>query len=113
MRAYVKEAAVKARVVLKDEMKGKLIYLKFDCATRLYTNYLGLNARFTLDNKRVTRTLEVIDTKSQHRALNIKEMINDTIKLYDVPLENVLLSVTDNATNMVKTVDLLNEVFFL
>lgn len=57
-----------------------------------------------------TQTLEVLDTRSRHTAKDIKRMILDTLKRFDIPLENVLLSVTDNATNMVKTIELLNEV---
>lgn len=61
-------------------------------------------------NKSKTQTIEVIDTRSRHTAKDIKGMIVDSLKRFDIPLENVLLSVTDNATNMVKSIQLLNEV---
>ena len=62
------------------------------------------------DNKSKTQTLDVIDTHSRHTAKDIKSMILDALKRFGILLENVVLSVTDNATNMVKTIELLNEV---
>lgn len=108
----MKQAAEEQRKSLKEELKGKFVFLKFDCATRIQTNYLGINVRYLQGTERRTRTLSVIDTKSRHTARDLKSMILDTLELYELPLENVLISVTDNATNMVKTIDLLNEVMF-
>ena len=61
-------------------------------------------------NESKTQTLEVLDTRSRHTAKDMRGMILDSLKRFDIPLENVLVSVTDNATNMVKTIELLNEV---
>ena len=59
------------------------------------------------DNKSKTQTLDVIDTRSRHTAKDIKSMILDALKRFGILLENVMLAVTDNATNMVKTIELL------
>ena len=93
-------------------MKVIDIYLKFDSATRIHTNYLGVNARYVHENRPKTETLDIVDTKSRHTAKDVKAMIVECIKKYDVPLDKVLVSVTDNAANMVRTLDLLNEVSF-
>ena len=47
-----------------EELKGKLIYLQFDATTRIRINYLGINARYVQDEKSITRTLAVVDTRA-------------------------------------------------
>ena len=98
---------------IKREMKGKFIFLKFDCATRIRVNYLGINARFVSQGKGVTRTLAVIDTESQHSADELREMLVTTLSQYEVPLDRVLAGVTDNAANMVKLMADMNNVRIL
>ena len=97
---------------MKSELAGKLVFLKFDSATRIHTNYLGINVRYLNKNERKTQTLEVLDTKSRHTAKDIKTMILNTLKKFEIPVENVLASVTDNARNMVKTIELINQVYY-
>ena len=62
------------RLKIKEEVKNKMVFLKFDCATRIQTNYLGLNAQF-VDSKScqpVTKTLSVVDMHSEHTAEELK-----------------------------------------
>ena len=108
----VHEAAEKKREVgieRRDDGR-RVVLVKFDSTTRIHTNYLWINVRYLNGNERKTQTLEVIDTKSHHTARDIKGMIVDTLEKFDIPLDNVLASVTDNATNMVKTIELMNKV---
>ena len=95
---------------MKEEFKNRFLYLKFDCATRLRVNYLGLNVRFVDDQGLgITRTLAVVDTESRHTSSELKEIINGVLQDYDIPLANIICCVTDNATNMVKLVSMMNE----
>lgn len=57
IRKYVQDFAAKQRESLKEELKGNLLYLKFDCATRIQTNYLAINVRFLNNGVGQTRTL--------------------------------------------------------
>ena len=96
---------------MKEEFKNRFLYLKFDCATRLRVNYLGLNIWFVDDQGLgVTRTLAVVDTKSRHTtSRELKEIIHIVLCDYNIPLANIICCVTDNATNMVKLVSMMNE----
>ena len=62
--------------VLKKELANKFVNLKFDCATRIRTNYLGVNVRsINSKNEAETRTLMIMDTKSQHSSKDLKVLL--------------------------------------
>ena len=87
---------------IKKELKNRFLYLKFDCATRLRVNYLGLNVRFVDDQGLgVTRTLALVDNEGRHTSGELKKIVNGVLQDYDIPLANIICCVTDNATNMV------------
>jgi hypothetical protein len=110
IRSYVILAAKAEKERLREDVRGKFVYLKFDCATRIRTNYLGLNVRYVNKDKLpTTSTLKVVDTRSQHTATELKDIIEKVLKDYEIPLEKVLCCVTDNASNMVKLVTTMNE----
>ena len=67
VRDYVSEMAKKERIKLSEELKGKQIFVKVDCATRIRTNYLGVNVQYVgEDHLPVIKTLCVCDTLSRH-----------------------------------------------
>ena len=69
-----------------------------------------MNVRFVDDQGLgVTRTLAVVDTENRHTRRELKEIINVVFRDYDIPLANIICFVTDNATNMVKLVSMMNE----
>ena len=81
-----------------------MVFIKFDCATRLRVNYLGVNVRYINNEKQaVTKTLMVKDTQSQHTSNELKMMLRKILQEFDIPPSNVLCCVTDNASNMVRT----------
>jgi hypothetical protein len=49
--SYVILAAKAEKERLKEELRGKFVYLKFDCATRIRMNYLGLNVCYVNKDK--------------------------------------------------------------
>jgi hypothetical protein len=107
---YVLQAASKLRKEIAEEMSGKFVYLKFDCATRIRTNYIGINVRYVDgDSNAVTKTLMVADTKAQHTSSELKLLLNKALKEFNLDWSRVLCCVTDNATNMIKIVKDCNE----
>ena len=53
-------------------------------------------------------TLAVVDTLCEHKGINIKEMIQRILDEYEIPLQNVIMCVTDNAKNMITAVQQIN-----
>ena len=46
VRKYVMDAAKDMKMKMKKDLKDKLVYLKFDAATRIRVNYLGIYVRY-------------------------------------------------------------------
>jgi hypothetical protein len=112
IRSYIIAAASSQKEKMKADLNNQFMFLKFDCATRIRVNYLGLNVRYVspTTNLPTTRTLAVIDTQSKHSASELKDMIKNVLDDYEIPLNHILCCVTDNASNMIKLVSSMNEV---
>ena len=95
VRKYVLDAAKDMKTIVKKELQGKLVYIKFDATTRIRTNYLGVNIRYVQNDQAITRTLAVLDTECEHKGIFIKGMIKKVLDDYEVPLKNVVICVTD------------------
>lgn len=110
VKQYVMDAADRLKTEMKKDFQKKFVYLKFDCATRIRTNYLGVNIRYVdSSNNPVTKTLSVCDTKSQHSSRELKSLLNKVLEDFNIPLSQVLCCVTDNASNMIKIVKDFNQ----
>lgn len=74
VRSYVIAAAEQLQLKIKADLKDKFIHLKFDTATRIRTNYLGINVRYlNSSNEPITQTLAIKDTRSRHTSFELKE----------------------------------------
>ena len=105
VRQYVLSAAASLKEDIQKAVQNKIVFLKFDCATRIQTSYLGVNIRYVdSKNKPVTKTLMVIDTHNRHTSIELKVLINKSLAEFHIAPRNVLCCVTDNASNMVKLV---------
>lgn len=95
---------------LKSILKGKYVFLKMDACTRQRTNYFAVNVQFLNYNHEITvRTLSVKDTKAMHDSSFICDLVEQVIKEYEIDKKQILAVVTDNASNMIKAVEKLNE----
>ena len=96
---------------LNNDLKGKLIFVKMDCATRQLRSFFGINVQYYNERKKQTeiKTLACVDIERKHTSEQMCCMFNSTLRKYEVPTENVLALVVDNASNMTKTVERLNK----
>ena len=110
VRKLVTDKAKKEKENLRQELKGKLVFLKMDGATRHRVNYFAINVRFVNSKaEATTKTLVIKDTKSHHESEYLQELVEDVLKDFGIKKDQVLCIVTDNATNMVCMVDKLND----
>ena len=94
---------------MKNELSGRYIFLKIDAATRHMVNYFAINLRYCTDDcKIITQTLAVKDTKANHDNTSMK-LLENVLEEYNINKANIIIIVTDNASNMVKTIEKLNE----
>ena len=96
--------------MLSSAVKHELVFIKFDGVTRLRSHYLGINIQyFDKENGNTTvKCLELINTDAKHDSLHMKNLIIKTLTKFNISKLNVL-GVVDNASNMTKTIQLLNQ----
>jgi len=106
IRNYIIQEANCQREILKKKLADSFVYIKLDLATCIRVNYLGVAVRFfdTAEQKTVTKTLKVMDTKDQHTSGQLKTMLLSILNDYGIKLTNVVCVVSDNASNMIKMV---------
>ena len=113
IRKLIIDEASKNKGALRKNLEGKYIYLKMDAATRHRVNYFAINVRFVGDDgKIVTKTLAVRDTRAHHDSSYLHRLIEDILAEFEIKKGQILCIVSDNASNMVKTVEKLNETGF-
>lgn len=108
IRKLVIEEANQQKDLLKITLHGKFIHLKVDGCTRHRINYFAINVQFVDENQTVIRTLAVRDTDAQHSSIYLKELIVNVLHEFEIDQKQVLSIVTDNARNMIATVDKMN-----
>lgn len=57
IKAHLDVIACNVKSALKEELKGKLISIKIDSASRRYRHILGINAQYEINGEVVIRTL--------------------------------------------------------
>ena len=92
------------------ELSGALIFIKFDGVTRLRSHFLGISVQH-YDEKHglPEKTLALVDTEDNHTSSHLKEILLDTLKQFNTSKRQVLACVVGNASNMTRTVQLLNK----
>ena len=95
---------------LKESLSGALVSIKFDGVTRLRSHFLGISVQYYHEEHGLTvKTLALVDTEANHTSSHMKEILLDTLKQFNISKQQVLACVVDNASNMTRTVELLNE----
>ena len=109
VRKLVLDRAALEKEKLSKELEGKFFTLKFDGATRLRSHYLGITVQFYGDEGLKVRTLALVDTQAHHNSQHLKDIVLSVMREYRLSLSHCLACVVDNASNMTKTIKLLNE----
>ena len=95
---------------MKESLSGALIFTKFDGVTRLRSHLLGISVQYyDKEHSLTVTTLALLDTEANHTSSHLKEMLLDTLKQFNISKQQILACVVDNASNMTRTVQLLNE----
>lgn len=110
IRQLVLEKAKIEKLSFKEKLKNSLLFLKMDACTRHRVNYFAINVQFVdhETNKLTICTLSVKDTLAQHSSDSIKQIVKEVLEEFGLTTRQVLAIVTDNASNMVSTIEKLN-----
>ncbi|CAH0384066.1 unnamed protein product [Bemisia tabaci] len=108
-RALIPEKAEAIRQELREELKGRRCSLKIDGVSRLNRCFLGINVQFVRDAKLCIRTLAVTEILTTHTAEAIRDIILETLEVYDVDVKHVYTADSDSGSNMTKAVQSVKE----
>ena len=99
------------RESLINDLIDKLVFIKMDAATRQLRSFLGINIQYLDKNKgkSVVKMLACVDTEKKHTSQQMCNLFTATIQQFGNAKENGFCLVVDNASNMTKTVECLNE----
>lgn len=110
IRRIVMESYENEKQSLILSLKGRYVHLKIDSCTRLKVNYVAINIRFVnQDCQMVTKTLAVRDSKERHDSSYLQGLINQVLNEFHISEDQVICLVSDNASNMIKTVERINQ----
>ena len=110
IRNMVLKRSEEERSKLKGSLSKTFVSLKFDGVTRLSSHFLGISAQFFSEKRCLSvKTLALVDTEANHTSAHLKEILLKTMKEFSITKQQVLACVVDNASNMTRTVQLLNE----
>lgn len=98
------------REEFREELKGKLLALKVDGATRHDRSVLGINVQFIANGRIHIRTIAMIELKESHTAQNLRDTILDILHSYGLTIYNVYSLTSDNARNMIAIAKLIGKV---
>ena len=109
IRRLVLDRAEEEKKKLSKHLEGKLFYLKFDGVTRLRSHFLGITIQYWTEEGPTIKTLALVDTEAHHDSVHLKEFVLKVMQKFGLQLSHVLACVVDNASNMTKTIELLNK----
>lgn len=107
---WVKEKAAEFRQNISQRLKNKIVHIKVDGASKHRRSFLGVNVQFMNENHVIeVVTLGTIEIFERHTAENLKTVILELLKKYDVGIDQIYSFVSDNGANMLRTGRLLNQ----
>ena len=110
IRSMVLKKSEEEKSKLKESLSGALVSIKFDGVTRLRSHFLGISVQYYHEEHGLrVKTLALVDTEANHTSSHLKDILLDTLKQFNISKQQVLACVVDNASNMTRTVQLLNE----
>ena len=110
LRQAVVDEAARLRTFIKEEVQGRLISIKLDRATlKSGQSMLGVNTQFVRNGRLILRNLAVKELFIRHTGDNIRREEKNILRRYSIHPQQLYSATTDNAANMLKFVELINE----
>lgn len=87
-------------------LKGQILCLKMDTATRHDRAILGINVQLITGNKICIYTLSCKELTRRHTAEHLKEELQNVLEEFEIHKNQIYAITTDNGRNMIKAVEL-------
>lgn len=110
LRPMIHKIANEIREEIQIEFTNKYYAIMFDSATKMNRAVLGIDIRTIVSGKVVTRSIGMQRITCKHTGENIAEMIVDRLNKHGVSPKLMTGATIDNASNMVKTVKIVDSI---
>nr|XP_029732038.1 uncharacterized protein LOC115268145 [Aedes albopictus] len=96
--------------LIKQELAGLTVSLKLDIVSKMYRSFLGVNCQYVSNHGIIIkRTLGIIELHNRHTGQNLKEELIMVLKHFGLEIGQAISITIDNASNMVKMVQLMSK----
>ncbi|XP_055613891.1 uncharacterized protein LOC129760282 [Uranotaenia lowii] len=109
VKFQVEAASREMKRGIMNEVRGKLVSLKIDSASRRSRHVLGVNIQYETSGQIVIRTIGVVEARQSQPAMILKEKIIDILKEFGITTDQIFTVTTDNGSNMIAAVKELQE----
>lgn len=109
LKGKIKNRTAEMKDHIRHELKGKIVCLMLDIATRHNRAIFGINVAFFDGNAVQVRTLAMCPIRMSHTAKNLYELVREILTEYNVLIEQVIAVTTDNAANLKLMTRLMNK----
>lgn len=91
------------RTRIAEELRGQLISIKFDIATRKHRKVLGISVQFMNEWHLEIRYLGMVEVPGKADHEKLRQLIEQTMYEYGLDISNVYSCTTDNGGNVLLT----------
>lgn len=102
IRAQISERAKRIKETITNEVKGIMICLLLDIASRFNRSIFGINIVFYANGKNHTRTIGMHTLKVSQTGQNLFDIVKNTLDDFEITLDQVFAVTTDNGKNLIK-----------
>lgn len=107
LKSKIDETAAKIKSDIKKNVCNNMVSLKVDAVTRHNRSLLGINIQYVANDEICIKTIGVKELYAKHTGNYLKQVIQKTLKEYDISLNQIYTITSDNGRNMIKSTSLL------
>lgn len=107
VQIQIKEKSEKIRKIISNEVKGNMICLLLDIASRFNRSIFGINITYWCNGKLCIRSIGMHTLKISQTGRNLFEIVKDKLSNVGISLEQIFSVTSDNGSNMLKMAKLL------
>lgn len=100
IKSNIKHVASEIRRIIRDKLAGHLVGLMLDIASKNNRSVIGIGVQYRHEGATQIHSLGIIALNELHTADYITRMVKDCLRVFEVPITNVVAITTDNASAM-------------
>ncbi|KAK3922307.1 Zinc finger BED domain-containing protein 4 [Frankliniella fusca] len=91
--------AARVRQKMAAEMDQRLMSMQIDGCSKRHRHFIGVNVQYIKEGETVVRTLAVEELHVRSSAENLKSVLQQILRKFDVPPKNIISVTSDNGAN--------------